>query len=112
MVVERKVIDIEQVTEVEALTRELDEHPDGLVLRRNGRPIATLSEVTDPDASGADRGRVVHPLTGERLQTFLHLVHEIAPSIDADRMHRNNAESRQVSIDLQRQRMAEPGDVT
>ncbi len=36
MVAERKVIDIDDVPGLEGLTRELEAHPDGLVLRRGG----------------------------------------------------------------------------
>lgn len=110
MVAERKAIDIEHVTQVEALTRELDEHREGLVLRRAGRVIATLTSNVNTMGNPGDSLVVAademplasRPISDERLQRILAIV-ESMRGIDTDAMHRLVDESRQHSIEMQHQ---------
>lgn len=116
MVAERKAIDIEGAPVLEELTRELARNPAGLELRRAGQVIATIMPERE---GGLDRMRTAIPVFGvdgsplpdrrmtpEQVEQLLVAVHELAPFIDADQMHRNVEESRQFSIAEQRRRWA------
>lgn len=48
-----KAIDLEEITNGDALARELERHPEGVILRRSGRQVAVVSAIA--------HGDVVHP---------------------------------------------------
>lgn len=120
MVAERKVIDVTELAEPGRLARELDEHPDGLVVGERGRVIGTIVPERDLDHKRErererERTRSAIPVYGvdgsplpdlrmtpDEVEQLLAAVHELAPYLDAEQMHRNVEESRQQSMEEQR----------
>lgn len=112
MVAERKTIDLEDIAGGDALASELDRHPDGLILRRGGREIATIVPGSEIDRRlaaipvyGVDGSPLPNGgLTPDQIEELLAAIHDLDPFIDAGQMHRNVEETRQFSIAEQRRR--------
>ncbi len=112
MVAERKMIDLEDIAGGDALASELDRHPDGLILRRGGREIAMIVPGNEIDrrlaaipVHGVDGSPLPNGgLTSDQIEQLLAAIHDLAPLIDAEQMHRSVEESRQLSIAEQRRR--------
>ncbi len=112
MVAERKMIDLEDIAGGDALASELDLHPGGLILRRGGQEIATVFPGNEIDRRlaaipvyGVDGSPLPKGgLTPDQIEELRGAIHDLAPFIDAEQMHRNVEESRQLSIAEQRRR--------
>ena len=100
MVAERKIVDIEDIPEVEALTRELDEHPGGLVLRRGGRQIAVLSTISDVSPTQNADGRKWKTMTREERETFRSLAGAWVGMVDFDQLDQDRMAHREESLRL------------
>jgi hypothetical protein len=107
MVAERKVIDIEDVSEVAALTRELDEHPEGLILRRDGRQIAVLSTLSDASAVHGEAGPRWKTMTPKERETFRSLAGAWAGTVDFKALDAEREESRRFNIEQAEKRHGE-----
>ena len=122
MVAERKVIDVTELAEPGRLARELGKHPEGLTVGEQGRVIGTIMPEDDRTRErkretdrrlaairiyGVDGSPLPdRRMTPEDVERLLEAVHNLAPFIDTEQMHRNVEESRQQSIDEQRQSWA------
>lgn len=111
MVAERKIVDIEDIPEVEALTRELEEHPEGLVLRRGGRQIAVLSTLADASLGQNADGPKWKTMTSEERETFRSLAGAWAATVDVDALDDQRKESRRFNIEQGERRHRERWDV-
>ena len=100
MVAERKIVDIEDIPEVEALTRELDEHPEGLVLRRGGRQIAVLSMLPDVHLAQNTGGPKWKTMTPEEREMFRSLAGAWVGMLDFDQLDQDRAAQREESLRL------------
>ena len=109
MVAERKVIDIDNSPDLEALADELERHPAGIELRRNGHRVAVVtdapradnvsSDEADESIADAHSGKVaIPPMTPEQVEDFKRLAGSLEGLIDRDEMHRNVQESRELSV--------------
>ena len=118
MVAERKVIDIDNSPDLEALADELERHPAGIDLRRHGRRVAVVTDAARagkvssgegngpiPAAGSADSGKVViPPMTPEQVERFKALAGSLEGLIDADAWHRQREEDREVQLQLSQER--------
>ena len=107
MVAERKVIDIEDIPEVAALTRELDEHPEGLILRRDGRQIAVLSTLSDASTAHGDAGPRWKTMTPEEREAFRSLAGAWVGTVDFNALDAEREESRRFNIEQAKKRHIE-----
>lgn len=119
MVTDRKVIDVTELAEPGRLARELGEHPEGLVVGEHGRVIGTIVPERDLDRKrererelerklsaipvyGVDGSPLPdRRMTPDEVEQLLAAVHELAPFLDAEQLHRNVEESRQQSMEEQ-----------
>lgn len=104
MVAERKVIDIEDVSDVEALTQELDEHPEGLILRRGGRWIAEISAVSDPEEAQDDSTSAWKAMTPADVERFRSLAGAWIGLVDFDELDAQWDAHRRTSVELDLER--------
>ncbi len=100
MVAERKIVDIEDILEVETLTRELEEHPEGLVLRRGGRQIAVLSTLPEVSLAQNTDGPKWRTMTPEEREAFRSLAGAWVGTVDFDQLDRDRAARREESLRL------------
>ncbi len=104
MVAERKIIDLEDVPEVEALTRELDEHPEGLILRRGGRLIAEVSALSEPARVRDDHVSAWKSMAPDDVERFRSLAGAWVGLVDFDELDAQWDDHRRTSIDLDQER--------
>ena len=109
MVAERKVIDIEDVPEVETLTRELDEHPEGLILRRGGRQIAEISALSDPIEARGDPGSTWKAMTPADVERFRSAAGAWVGLVDFDELDAQREAHRRASVELDLERQQRIG---
>ena len=116
MVAERKVIDVADLAEPGRLERELGENPQGVTVGERGRIIGTIIPEGERKRDREPDGRLTsipvygvdgsplpdRRMTPDEVEDLLAAVHELAPFLDADQLHRNVEELRQQSMEEER----------
>lgn len=102
MVAERKVIDIDNSPDLEALADELERHPAGVQLRRSGRTFGILTLSASPER--VDRPDLMSPDEAEQFRSGAGAWVGI---VDFDELATNREASRRLNLEHARQPVAD-----